>query len=96
MKFKAVAIRWESDEFPGWIEVAIRDAAGHEHHVIEKVPVITLLNIRADSQFPIELWLDAEAETASGDDVTVTLPHLMETTDGKTRLTLSAADVESA
>ena len=43
VRIRGMAIRWESDDFPGWIAVAIRDANGQEHLIVEKVPVLTTL-----------------------------------------------------
>jgi hypothetical protein len=35
-------VSWHSDEFPGWIEVSVRDARGQDHRIVDKVPALTL------------------------------------------------------
>lgn len=38
---RATARGWASGSFPGGLEVSIVDAAGQEHRIVEKVPVLT-------------------------------------------------------
>jgi uncharacterized protein YbaR (Trm112 family) len=95
-KFRARALRWHSDDFPGWLEVAVRDASGREHRIIEKAPVILPdgVDILPNSSFPVEFWIEAGAEPRGGREVVVTLPRSMGTTENKTQLTLSYLDVD--
>jgi hypothetical protein len=93
VQVRATAVRWESDHFPGVIEVVVVDAHRREHRIIEKLPVLTMLDITADSAFPIELWIDAELDGVDGDEVAVTFSHGVETIDGAQGLTVSSADV---
>jgi hypothetical protein len=93
VKVRATAVRWESDCFPGWVEVVVVDARRHEHRIVEKVPVLTSRSITADSTFPIELWIDAEAQCGEGDEVAVQFAHGVETADGVRGLTVSSADI---
>jgi hypothetical protein len=93
VKVRATAVRWESDCFPGWVEVVVVDARRHEHRIVEKVPVLTSLTITTDSTFPIELWIEAELDRADGDEVTVSFTDDIETIDGARGLTVSSADV---
>jgi hypothetical protein len=85
VKVRAVAVRRHSDDFPGWLEVSVRDARGQDHRIVDKLPVLTPLAITADSPFPMELWLEAEADEAGGDLVSVTLAHGVETVGGAKR-----------
>ena len=93
VKVRALVVRWHSDDFPGWIEVSILDARRCDHRVVEKVAVLTSHALTPDSPYPIELWIDAEADDSSGDEVNVTLSHGVETVGGQGSLVLSSADV---
>ena len=90
---RGTALRWESDEFPGWVEVVVADAAGRSHHIIEKVPVLTTGDITAASVFPGELWLSATYKRMDGDDVIVHFVEGVTTTEGRDELVVAAADV---
>jgi hypothetical protein len=96
VNIKAVALRWVSDEpQPGLVEVAIIDAFGIEHRIIDKNAVVgpedpTLM---PDSPYPVDFSIKADAELDGEHRVTVTLPWFMETTSGETRLTMSNADL---
>ncbi|WP_052745024.1 hypothetical protein [Micromonospora sp. HK10] len=90
VRLRASATRWHSDDFPGWVEVSVRDARGREHRIIEKAPVITALNVTADASFPIEFWIEAETERVDGGEIVVMLPYGMETTEGDRSLVVAA------
>lgn len=90
---RATALRWESDEFPGWIEVVVHDRAARPHHIVEKVPALTRANITAASVFPSELWLSATYERMEGDAVIVRFDAGVETTRGLHELAVSADNV---
>ncbi len=89
-----MAIRLESDDFSGWIAVAIRDANGQEHLIVEKVPVLTTLPLSAASSYPIALWLDATTHAGRVDPVAVSLVHGVQTVTGVSDVNLAAADVK--
>jgi hypothetical protein len=89
-------VRWHSDDFPGWVEVSILDAHGQDHRIIEKVPVIALLDITPESSFPIEFWIEAETRSADGGAMVVLLPDGMETTEGKRSLLVVPTVVDQA
>ena len=93
VKVRAAAVRWKSDEFPGWIEVSVRDARGQDHRIVDKVPALTPLTITAESPLPIEFWIEAEMDSIDGDGVTVSFRHGVESIDGARSLVVSAADV---
>lgn len=71
----------------------IRGAGGRDHRVVEKVPVLTALDQRADSDYPVELWLSATATVVDRDEVRVVLAHSVETVDGSRELIVPATDV---
>ena len=54
---RAQALRWVSDDQPGWIEVGLVDADGQEHRIIDKVPVLTSRSITASA-----LWSGCVSE----------------------------------
>lgn len=90
-----MVIGWHSDDFPGWIDVSIRDAFGTNHRVVEKVPVVTSLTVTSESSFPMEIWIGAKAELGDQDELLVTLLDGVETTDGLDRLAIKREDVET-
>lgn len=90
---RAEALRWVSDDQPGWIEVAIVDGEGAEHRIVEKVPVLTRHDFTSASTYPSELWLEVEARRVEGDRVQVRLVHGVETTEGLTGVTVLSHNV---
>lgn len=93
VRVRAAVTRWESDEVPGWIELSVVDAAGKDHRIVEKVPVLTTMEITSESAFPLEIWLGVEAGQVHCDKVAVTFLHGIETVNGASELVVSAADV---
>jgi len=89
---RAQAIRWIDDSFPGWIEVKVIDAAGRDHRIVDKVPVLTTLDIRSDTCFPTELWIGAVTTDTGGEHVTARLKWV-DTQEGLNELVIAAADV---
>jgi hypothetical protein len=88
-RFKAVALRWVSDEpQPGLLEFSVRDAYGHDHRIFEK-DVVTPSPLTKDAPFPFDIWLEAEMRDATDGNVQVRLPWHMETTTGEADLTMS-------
>ena len=94
VKLRASIVRWHSDDFPGWVEVSVLDARGQTHRIVEKVPVVTALEITPDSSFPIELWIEAKTESVDGGEMVVTLQDGIETTEGKRSLIVASAGVD--
>ncbi len=93
VKVRTCAIRWVSDDFPGFIEASVRDVRANDHRIIEKVPVLTTVEITAGSAFPLEVWIEAEMDAVEGNEVRVTFCHGIETVDGVRSLDVSASDV---
>lgn len=93
VQVRVTATRWADDHFPGWIEAVIRGAGGRDHLVVEKVPVLTALDLRPGSDYPVELWLSATATAVESDGVRVVLDHGVDTVDGRREMLVPAADV---
>lgn len=90
VRFKAVALRWVSDEpQPGIIEISVRDAAGQEHRIHEKAVVAAPSHVSAGSDYPIEFWVEAESRDVGEGLVAVTLPWSMSTTRQLRTLTMA-------
>lgn len=90
---RSTALRWKSDEFPGWIEVVVADGAGRSHHIIEKAAVLTSVEVTAASVFPGDLWLRAAYRRMDGDNVIVHFVDGVTTTEGLYELAVAADDV---
>jgi hypothetical protein len=90
---RATALHWASDDYPGFVEIAVVDEAGREHRIIEKVAVLTTSDLTPASAFPVELWIRADTGSTEGEKVHITFAHAVETTEGLTSLSLSVKDV---
>lgn len=90
---RATARRWEANDFPGWVEVTIADAAGRSHRIVEKVPVLSAADITPSTMFPVELWISAEYDRMEGNDVVVRLAGGITTEEGLDGLSVAAEDV---
>jgi hypothetical protein len=91
---RGTALRWESDEFPGWVEVVVAGAAVAPTTSSRRCrPVLTTGDITAASVFPGELWLSATYKRMDGDDVIVHFVESVTTTEGRDELVVAAADV---
>lgn len=83
---RTTAVRWVSDDFPGWIELVIADAEKHLHRVVERVPVLSADDITAASDFPSELWLRAECDLVDEECAVIRFSHGVTTTEGVDQL----------
>lgn len=92
-RVRARVVRWESDDFPGFIEASVRDAGGEDHRIIEKIPVLTTLDITPGSRFPIEFWIEADIGLIDAKGVQVTFKHGVHTVNSLGSLVVPAADV---
>ena len=45
-------IRFVDTHQPGWVECELVDAEGRRHIIVDKVPVVTTKDLRADSEYP--------------------------------------------
>jgi hypothetical protein len=49
---KVVITRYVDDSQPGWVECRLVDAADREWLFVEKVPIVTAVNLGEDTVFP--------------------------------------------
>jgi hypothetical protein len=61
-------VRFTDDNFPGWVACEFTDAEGRLHTIIDKVPVLSLEDLDATSEYPrpgaarcevLDHWRDA-------------------------------------
>lgn len=58
-----VQIEGFADEhFPGFVECALIDSEGIRHEFVEKVPVVSRLNLNAESEYPRSGHIDCTIE----------------------------------
>ena len=93
IRVRARVVGWVSDDFPGWLEVIVRDAGGEDHHIVDKVPVLTSRPIGPGSTLPPELWLQADMIQVTAHQVEIALGWDIETVGGRRVLTVSVDDV---
>jgi hypothetical protein len=68
------------------------DAAGRDHHIADKVPVLTALDIRSDTAFPTELWIGVDTSGLDGGHITARLKWV-DTQEGLNELIIAKTDV---
>lgn len=97
---RAEIIRWDSDDFPGFVECCFVDTSGREWSVIEKVPVVTTADLRSDSEFPQPVLIACEIVSRSPDNVgretariTTSTPWGIRATDGTTDFQVFASQL---
>jgi hypothetical protein len=85
-------IRYVDNSQPGWIECVLADVQGQEWLFIEKVPVVTLTNLDASSNYPQPgiiacHVINTRLNTVDGEVITIDtdMPWHIESTSGKTR-----------
>lgn len=96
VKVRVTPVGWDFDSFPGVVEVVVRDAGGRRHRIIDKIPVLTSMEVSSEPVPPIEMWVDAELVSTHGDRVTVSFAHNVETVDGVRLLTVNSGECEEA
>ena len=91
MKHKAfiiVAVRKVADSaFPVWLECSLKDSNEKEHLIVEKVPVLTSIEI-LENKFPSSLKLECDLISTQENEVTIELLHGIESTKGVNRFTV--------
>lgn len=97
MNTVSVTIRgFVDDSFPGFVEFVLVDADGHEHHFVEKVPVVGgPANLSFDTVFPQRGHIDCVVLDEWFDDQGRGLIHIctlepwdIESVAGETNFTL--------
>lgn len=77
------AMRWVSDDLPGFVECHLVDVDGVEHVLIDKAPVFDDgERLRPDAAYPIDLKLACRVLRESDADVVVELAHHVESVEG--------------
>lgn len=84
---------WADTDFPGTLELALIDAEGAEHRVLEKAAVLTSTDVPGEGPLPRELWIRGESSETANGRVRVALAYGVETTDGLAVLDLPIDDV---
>jgi hypothetical protein len=85
-------VRFVDDGVPGWVEFHLTDANGRLWTFIEKVPVISQVELDAQSVYPQPGFIACEILAKNADVVTVDTqrPWGIESTDGQTQFDVSA------
>jgi hypothetical protein len=86
---KMLITRFLDAGFPGFVELQLEDAYGKTHVFGEKIPVVTELDIWADSVYPIDAKIECEIQKRFTDDrgrslirVDTELPWHIESNEG--------------
>lgn len=100
---KAISIqieRFVDDDQPGFVECRLVDADGRSHMFIEKLPVVTSLNLWSDSSYPQAGTIACEIESESVDvagrklaQVNTERPWGVESTEGVSRFLVLSSQV---
>jgi hypothetical protein len=56
-ELRVSVVEYVDDHFPGWVKCEFLDASGSAQTIIEKVPVVSAVDILPTSIFPMEIWL---------------------------------------
>ena len=98
---RARIVRWVGDDFPGFVECRFADRLGREWVVIEKIPVLTKVDLRSDSPFPQPAFIACDIVARGQDNagrevvhITTKTPFGIESTDGQTNFQVHADQIE--
>jgi hypothetical protein len=94
--------RYVDAAFPGFVECVLTDVAGKHWHIVEKVPIVTLLNLDANSAYPqpivIACSIVARHVSSDGKEVATvdtSEPYGIASTCGETRFTVHPSEIEA-
>jgi hypothetical protein len=97
----AQIIRWVSDDFPGVVECRFADRFGREWAIIEKLPILTVADLRSNSRFPQPALVACEVIAKHQDDagraivdITTMTPWAITATDGTSSFQLYAEQLQ--
>lgn len=93
---RATATRWISDDFPGFVELALTDANGVRHTIHEKVPALGGEGLSASAAYPREVWIEAAVLSEVQGVFTVHLAHSVESVDGRSDFDIPERSVRTA
>jgi hypothetical protein len=91
-------VRFADNNQPGWVECVFVDANGRRHSIIEKVPVVTVEDLDADSEYPRRGTVRCEVLKRYQDEKDRELVHIstarpwsIESTEGAFEFTVPAS-----
>ena len=94
-QFEVKIIRIVDETFPGFVECTFLDAHGHDHTILEKVPVVSSEDITAHSAFPVRGHVACEVLSQRKDEagrillqVDTSRPYGIESASGETKFEL--------
>lgn len=96
----SVAIhRYVDDSYPGWVECRLTDSHGHEWLFVEKVPIVSVEDLDAASDYPQPGVVACEVvrRTGAGADEVVEIdterPWVIVATTGETRFEVRSEQI---
>jgi hypothetical protein len=93
---ECLAVRWVSDDQPGFVEVELTDAGGTIWRLVDKVPVFGDPSLTPEGPYPRRVLVACEVVGEAQDDrVEVVLRHGVETADGTGRFWVRLPAVHS-
>ena len=98
---RAEAVRWSDAEWPGWVEVHLRESDGTISILIDKAPIFDYSGrLAPDVEFPVELEipcdvLDRTVDEAGNQSVVVRLHFHVEDQQGRGTFRVGETDVAS-
>jgi hypothetical protein len=96
-------IRFVDEGFPGFVECLLTDADGQQHHIVEKVSVVTTEHLCADSAYPARgivacevglEWTDSKGRSLAR--INTERPWGIESTEGATTFVVLSSQVLSS
>jgi len=97
----AQIVRWVSDDFPGVVECRFADRFGREWAIIEKLPILSVADLRSNSRFPQPALIACKVIAKHQDDagreiveVTTMTPWAITATDGTSSFQLYAEQLQ--
>jgi hypothetical protein len=96
-------VRYVDDSQPGWVECEFADAQRRRHLLIEKVPIVTAEDLRADSDYPrpgtVRCEILRRYHNEKGRElvcITTDRPLCIDSTEGASEFTVLACLITSA
>ncbi len=91
---RCIAVRWVSDDQPGWVEVELTDAAGTAWSLLDKQPMFGDPALTSDADYPRTLLVECDVLNPPQQGlVDIVLRHGVKCVTGTSRFRVSAADI---
>jgi len=91
-------VRLVEEGYPGWVECRLIDAGGCSHVIIEKVPIVSVEDLDAHSQYPtagiVRCEVRERCQDEKGNDtvrISTAKPDDIESVEGLTEFTVPAS-----